>query len=143
MRPGQGQAATDTIRFRSGGFNESHLIRGPAGPPSREKSILRRLIAGPVPTKRAIADGYRAHPLGIRAEHLQLRDASAGIWSCNVLHSKNLDADTFIHVDNGAAELPIVRQGGESLHQPGETLFVSSVEKHLYRFDKTGHPIAQ
>jgi multiple sugar transport system ATP-binding protein len=89
-----------------------------------------------------IADGYRAHTLGIRAEHLQVRENRDGVWSGNVVHSENLGSDTFIYIDIGAAEPLIVRQEGKSLHQPGETLSVSPVEQHLHRFDKTGRPIA-
>ena len=88
------------------------------------------------------ADAYKAHTLGVRAEHLRINDnAGDGTWQGQVVHSENLGSDSYVYIDIGADEPLIVRQDGTTGHQPGETLGISPTGT-LHRFDAAGKPMA-
>jgi multiple sugar transport system ATP-binding protein len=88
------------------------------------------------------ADAYKAHTLGVRAEHLRINDnAKDGTWQGQVVHSENLGSDSYVYIDIGSDEPMIVRQEGTARHQPGETLGITPTGA-LHRFDAAGKPMA-
>jgi multiple sugar transport system ATP-binding protein len=88
------------------------------------------------------AQPYQAQTIGIRAEHLEIVDRG-GEWSGTVIHSEMLGSDSYVYLDIGAAEPVIVREGGISRHQPGQTLNVSPAAGQLHRFDAGGRAIGR
>jgi multiple sugar transport system ATP-binding protein len=88
------------------------------------------------------AQPHKAQTIGIRAEHLEIVD-QGGEWSGTVIHSEMLGSDSYVYLDIGAAEPVIVREGGISRHQPGQTLNVSPAAGQLHRFDAGGRAIGR
>jgi len=88
------------------------------------------------------ADAYRAHTLGIRSEHLVIKDNKDGVWNGQVIHSENLGSDSYVYIDIGMREPLIVRQEGTARHQPGQSLSISPIDKQIHRFDAQGRPMA-
>jgi multiple sugar transport system ATP-binding protein len=88
------------------------------------------------------ADSYKAHTLGVRAEHLKI-DANGAKWKGEVIHSENLGADSYVYVDIGSSEPICVRQTGASTFHPGDKIGFSPVsDKMLHRFDASGRPMS-
>ncbi|HEY4203040.1 MAG TPA: ABC transporter ATP-binding protein [Devosiaceae bacterium] len=87
------------------------------------------------------ADAFRAHTLGVRAEHLTINENKEGTWRGQVVHSENLGSDSYVYVDIGTGEPLVVRQEGTARHQPGETLAISPTGA-IHRFDAAGKPLA-
>ncbi len=89
----------------------------------------------------ALAEPYKAHTIGIRAEHLTVEESGAD-WTGTVVHVENLGSDSFVYLDMGAGGEPLcVRQEGKRHYEFGQKLGVSAVKKHLHRFDAGGKPI--
>jgi multiple sugar transport system ATP-binding protein len=86
------------------------------------------------------ADAFKAHTLGVRAEHLEVKE-TGGLWSGEVIHSENLGSDSYIYVDVGSTEPVIVREGGTALHQPGTRLSIGPIGNQVHRFDAAGKPM--
>ena len=87
------------------------------------------------------AETYRTHTLGVRPEHLQIREKD-GIWNGKLILAENLGSETFLYIDIGAREPLIVRQDGTARAEPGERLFVSPIDDNVHRFDESGRPAA-
>ena len=90
----------------------------------------------------AFAAPYNAHRIGIRAEHLEIVE-QGGEWSGTVVHSEMLGSDSYVYLDVGADEPVIVREGGTSRHQPGQTLRISPTPGQVHRFDAGGRAIGR
>ena len=88
------------------------------------------------------ADPYKAHTLGVRAEHLKV-DANGAKWKGEVIHSENLGADSYVYIDIGNSEPICVRQSGNSSFHPGDKIGFSPLsDKLIHRFDASGRPLA-
>jgi multiple sugar transport system ATP-binding protein len=86
------------------------------------------------------AEAYGAHTLGVRSEHLEIKE-SGGAWPGTVVHTEHLGSDSYAFVEIGSAEAVIVRQGGHAMWQPGQAVQVSPIGNQVHRFDKAGKPI--
>jgi len=86
------------------------------------------------------ADPFKAHTVGIRAEHLDIAPAD-GAWSGRVIYSENLGSDSFVYVDVGAPEPIIVRQPGKAAHHAGDVVGLAPKVHELHRFDADGRPM--
>ncbi|MEX0628734.1 MAG: ABC transporter ATP-binding protein, partial [Cucumibacter sp.] len=83
---------------------------------------------------KQFAEPYRAHTLGVRAEHLKV-DRNGATWKGEVIHSENLGADSYVYVDIGSQDPICVRQSGNSTFHPGDKIGFSPVsDKLLHRF---------
>ena len=85
------------------------------------------------------AEAYGAHSLGVRSEHLEIKDS--GGWPGKIVHTENLGSDSYAFVDAGSAEPVIVRQAGTAIYQPGQAVTVAPIGNQVHRFDKAGKPI--
>ncbi|MHC1549001.1 ABC transporter ATP-binding protein [Phyllobacterium sp. K27] len=85
------------------------------------------------------ADAYRAHTLGVRPEHLEVREKD-GTWAGKLILSENLGSESYLYIDIGAKEPLVVRQDGSARQQPGDLLHVSPINDNVHRFDQSGHP---
>lgn len=95
--------------------------------------------------KMNFLSGERAEPfgaarIGVRPEHLEIRDD--GIWSGSVTHLERLGADSFIHLNTGGGETMTVRVAGNSPLTPGQTVSVGHTG-HVHRFDTNGRAIGR
>ncbi len=86
------------------------------------------------------AEAYKANTIGVRSEHLELKD-SGGVWAGQVVHSENLGSDSYIYVDVGSDIPLIVRQNGTTIRGIGDKLQVSPIANAVYRFDAGGKPM--
>jgi multiple sugar transport system ATP-binding protein len=86
------------------------------------------------------ADMFRAHTVGVRAEHLDIAPAD-GTWQGKVIYSENLGSDSFIYVDVGAEDPVIVRQPGKAMHHAGDVVGLTPKTHELHRFDAEGRPM--
>lgn len=84
-----------------------------------------------------LARQHGAHTVGIRAEHIEIDEAS-GIWKGPVVHSEVLGSDSYVYVDIGAEEPLTVRVPGITQVQPGHVLHLSPIDRHIHRFDEGG-----
>ena len=87
------------------------------------------------------ADTYRAHTLGVRPEHLEIKD-KGGTWNGKLILSENLGSETYLYIDIGAKDPLVVRQDGTARQQPGELLHISPINDNVHRFDQSGRPAA-
>eukprot|EP01133_Synstelium_polycarpum_P030593 gene30593-38032_t len=87
------------------------------------------------------ADTYRAHTLGVRPEHLEIKDRG-GTWNGKLILSENLGSETYLYIDIGAKDPLVVRQDGTASQQPGELLHISPINDNVHRFDQSGRPAA-
>jgi len=89
------------------------------------------------------ADAYKAKTIGIRSEHIEIKDSKDGaVWSGPVVHAENLGSDSYIFVDIGTEEPLIVRQNGTSSKQLGDVLNLAPANPGLvHRFDESGKPM--
>ncbi|WP_085028256.1 ABC transporter ATP-binding protein [Ensifer aridi] len=88
------------------------------------------------------AEPYKAETIGVRAEHLEIVE-QGGEWSGTVIHSEMLGSDSYVYLDIGAGEPVIVREGGISRHQPGQTLRLSPAAGQVHGFDAGGRAIGR
>jgi multiple sugar transport system ATP-binding protein len=86
------------------------------------------------------AEVYRANTIGIRSEHIEIKDGS-GIWNGEVVHSENLGSDSYIYVDVGSTEPIIVRQNGTTTKQLGDKVQLAPIGDAVHRFDAGGKPM--
>ncbi|MBZ9601736.1 ABC transporter ATP-binding protein [Phyllobacterium chamaecytisi] len=87
------------------------------------------------------ADAYKTDILGVRPEHLEIKDKD-GLWKGKLLLAENLGSESFLYIDIGAKEPLVVRQDGSAHQQPGELLCVAPVNNNIHRFDQSGRPAA-
>ena len=87
-----------------------------------------------------IAARHNATTIGVRPEHIALSPAS-GTWPAKVVLAEHLGADTFLHVDGGAAGMLTVRVSGEYGAQPGESVWLTPEAPRLHSFDSNGKAI--
>jgi len=88
------------------------------------------------------ADKFKAHTVGVRAEHLDLKP-EGGVWPGKVIHTENLGADSYVFVDvGGGGEPVIVRQNGTVRPANGSALTLSPQAGMVHRFDADGRPMA-
>ncbi|MCP8883991.1 ABC transporter ATP-binding protein [Devosia sp. XJ19-1] len=85
------------------------------------------------------AANFDCSTLGIRGEHLQIKDD--GIWEGTVIHTENLGADAYVYLEMGAEEPVVVRLEGAARYKSGEVLRVSPMQDKVHRFDEAGKPI--
>jgi len=89
------------------------------------------------------ADKYRAHTVGVRAEHLRVANGD-GVWSGEVMLAEDLGADSYIYIDIGADQPLVIRQDGKAKYTIGDKVSVAPRDDtHLYRFDANGRPLTQ
>jgi len=86
------------------------------------------------------ADAFKAHTIGVRAEHLEVKDAG-GLWAGEVIHSENLGSDSYVYLDIGSGEPIIVRETGTARHEPGTRLSIGPTGERVHRFDAGGRPM--
>jgi multiple sugar transport system ATP-binding protein len=86
------------------------------------------------------ADKYQATTIGIRSEHIEVKD-TGGVWSGPVLHAEKLGSDSYIYVDVGSSEPLIVRQNGTTTKQLGDVVQLAPIGDSVHRFDASGKPI--
>ncbi len=84
-----------------------------------------------------IARKYGAETVGVRPEHVDIV-AGKGDWQGTILLAEHLGADSFLHVDAGAAGRLIVRAPGEFEKGPGVTIGLKPDPARIHRFDNTG-----
>ena len=87
------------------------------------------------------AEAYKADTIGIRSEHLEIKD-SGGVWSGPVVHSENLGSDSYVYVDVGSEMPLIVRQNGTTAKGLGDVLHIAPIGDTVHRFDAAGKPMA-
>jgi multiple sugar transport system ATP-binding protein len=87
-----------------------------------------------------IAQGFNAHTIGIRSEHMVVDNADP-VWRGKVVHAENLGSDNFLFVDIGSEEPVLVRQEGKTAIPWGAEIGVRPLVENLHRFDETGNPI--
>jgi multiple sugar transport system ATP-binding protein len=87
----------------------------------------------------AFAKAHDCSTLGIRSEHMEVRDD--GPWSGKVLHVEDLGSDHFIFVEIGSDEPVIVRRPGKADIPVGTTVTLAPQVAQVHRFDADGRPI--
>ncbi|MFT3974146.1 MAG: ABC transporter ATP-binding protein [Amaricoccus sp.] len=87
-----------------------------------------------------IAQGFDAHTIGIRSEHMVVDNVSP-IWRGEVVHAENLGSDNYLFVDIGSEEPILVRQEGKTAIPWGANIGVRPLVENLHRFDEKGTPI--
>jgi multiple sugar transport system ATP-binding protein len=85
------------------------------------------------------ADSYKTHTLGVRPEHLEIREKD-GVWNGRLLLAENLGSESYLYIDIGAQDPLVVRQNGSASQKPGEQLHVAPVNNNVHRFDQSGRP---
>ena len=90
----------------------------------------------------AVAGEFKAHTIGVRAEHLDMVPDGQG-WKGKVIHTENLGADSYVFVDvGGGGEPVIVRQAGTSRLGNGTPVGLKPQTGMVHRFDHDGKPLA-
>ena len=84
----------------------------------------------------APAAKYNAPTIGIRPEHIAI--GPGGDWQGNIVLLEHLGADTFMHVDAGAAGRLTVRASGEFGGKPGDAIGLKPDPSRIHRFDGNG-----
>jgi multiple sugar transport system ATP-binding protein len=84
-----------------------------------------------------IARKHGANTIGVRPEHVDIV-AGKGDWQGKILLAEHLGADSFLHVDAGAAGRLIVRAPGEFEKGPGAAIALKPDPARIHRFDDTG-----
>jgi multiple sugar transport system ATP-binding protein len=92
--------------------------------------------------KGGFAEKYGASTIGIRSEHIEVKDAD-GVWSGPVMHAEKLGSDSYIYVDVGASEPLIVRQNGTTTRQYSDVVQLAPIGNSVHRFDANGKPMAR
>ncbi|QIG51938.1 ABC transporter ATP-binding protein [Nordella sp. HKS 07] len=87
-----------------------------------------------------LAQAFKAHTVGVRAEHLDIVSAD-GIWAGKVVYAENLGADTFIYVDIGAEAPMVLRQPGKAVHDAGAEVRLAPKSNEFHLFDADGKPL--
>ena len=82
------------------------------------------------------AEKYNAHSIGIRPEHFSVSN-SDGEWKGVVGVSEHLGSDTFFRVQVGE-DILTARVSGEIDVHHGDTVYLSALQEHVYRFDRDG-----
>lgn len=86
------------------------------------------------------AAAYKAETIGVRAEHLEIRE-SDGVWSGPVVHAENLGSDSYVYVDIGLEMPLVVREDGTTAKKLGEVLHLAPLPNMVHRFDAAGKPM--
>jgi multiple sugar transport system ATP-binding protein len=88
-----------------------------------------------------IAQGFGAHTIGIRSEHIVV-DNDNPTWKGEVVHAENLGSDNYLFVEVPGAEEPVlVRQEGKSSIPWGATIGIRPLDENIHRFDDKGTPM--
>lgn len=85
------------------------------------------------------AESYKAHTVGIRAEHLEF--VSKGGWPGKIIHAETLGSDSYLFVDIGAKEPLIVRETGTTKHGLNTKVSVAPLKGHVHLFNSEGRAI--
>ena len=87
------------------------------------------------------AAAHRCATLGVRAEHIDVVPAGAGLWTGTVVHTEDLGSDNYLFVEMGTKEPVIVRQPGKVAIPEGTTVSLQPRPGILHRFDESGRPV--
>ncbi|CAA9404546.1 MAG: Maltose/maltodextrin transport ATP-binding protein MalK [uncultured Rubellimicrobium sp.] len=87
------------------------------------------------------AAAHRCATLGVRAEHIDVVPAGAGLWTGTVVHTEDLGSDNYLFVEMGTKEPVIVRQPGKVAIPEGTTVSLQPRPGMLHRFDDSGRPV--
>jgi len=88
----------------------------------------------------AAAAPFDAPTIGIRPEHIRIADEAA-LWTGVIVFAEHLGADTFLHVDAGAAGRLVVRAEGNFAKGAGQRVGLSPEADKIHRFDAAGKAI--
>ncbi|MCD1635511.1 ABC transporter ATP-binding protein [Martelella mediterranea] len=83
------------------------------------------------------AEGYNAHTIGVRPEHLTLSTES-GTWRGKVVVAEHLGSDTFLHIDVDGIGQITARANGDFPVRHGDVVHVTPDPERIYRFDDKG-----
>jgi multiple sugar transport system ATP-binding protein len=83
------------------------------------------------------AEGYKAHTIGFRPEHLTLSTES-GTWKGKVVVAEHLGSDTFLHIDVDGIGQITARANGDFPVRHGDVVYVTPDPERIYRFDDKG-----
>ncbi|MBR26863.1 MAG: sugar ABC transporter ATP-binding protein [Rhodobacteraceae bacterium] len=83
------------------------------------------------------AEGYKAHTIGFRPEHLTLSTES-GTWQGKVVVAEHLGSDTFLHIDVDGIGQITARANGDFPVRHGNVVYVTPDPERIYRFDDKG-----
>ncbi|WP_180899449.1 ABC transporter ATP-binding protein [Martelella soudanensis] len=83
------------------------------------------------------AEGYNAHTIGVRPEHLTLSTES-GTWQGKVVVAEHLGSDTFLHIDVAGIGQVTARVNGDFPVRHGDVVHVTPDPERIYRFDDKG-----
>ena len=83
------------------------------------------------------AEGYKAHTIGFRPEHLTLSTES-GTWQGKVVIAEHLGSDTFLHIDVDGIGQITARANGDFPVRHGNVVYVTPDPERIYRFDDKG-----
>jgi len=89
----------------------------------------------------AHAAPYDAQTVGVRPEHMEIRDAGEAPWSGKVIYSEDLGSDSYIYVDIGEEDAVIIRQDGKTPYRAGANVSFGPKGNLYHRFDGNGRPI--
>jgi multiple sugar transport system ATP-binding protein len=90
----------------------------------------------------AAAEGFKAHTLGVRPEHIDIV-AGKGTWTGNVQLTEHLGSDSFLHVDVPDVGRLVVRAAGEFGGKVGDKINLKPDAERLHRFDAAGLAVAK
>ncbi len=79
--------------------------------------------------------------LGIRAEHLEIVEASDDAWRGTIIHAEDLGSDNYLFVDIGDKEPITVRQPGKLQRKIGAEIHVRPKAEHIHRFGQDEKPL--
>jgi multiple sugar transport system ATP-binding protein len=82
------------------------------------------------------AEGYKAHTIGVRAEHLEV--VAKGGWNGTVIHAEKMGSDTFLFVEVGSTEPVIVRETGTTRHENGNKISIAPLKGTVHTFNEQG-----
>jgi multiple sugar transport system ATP-binding protein len=85
----------------------------------------------------AYAQGYSAHTIGVRPEHMILSHES-GDWKGKILVAEHLGSDTFLHVDVDGIGTITARGGGDFTSRAGDTVYLTPDKSRIHKFNDKG-----
>jgi ABC-type sugar transport system ATPase subunit len=86
------------------------------------------------------AEAAGAHTLGVRPEHLDV-DGNDGEWQGEIQFVERLGSDTFLHVKVPDIGPVIARVEGTTLHNGGQSIWLTPRHGFVHRFDAQGMAI--
>ena len=88
----------------------------------------------------AEAARHNAHTIGVRPEHLEVREG--GPWTGKVGLSEHLGSDTFLRVETDIAGTLTVRASGEVTLRHGDRVSLAPMASKIHRFGADGKALA-